>query len=58
VQYGLLTDKVNFISSSVVLDESGEPVLDPLTGEKTRQVTPAELAIDKSVIIADVTVNF
>jgi hypothetical protein len=58
VQYGLLTDKISFNSASAMLDETGAPVLDPLTGEAAVQMTPAELAIDKSVIIADVTVNF
>lgn len=58
VQYGLLTDKISYVSASAMLDETGAPVLDPLTGEAALQMNPAELAIDKSVIIADVTVNF
>ncbi len=46
VQYGMLTDKLTF--NKAVFDEAGE-----MAG-----AIPAELSIDKNVIVAEVTVNF
>jgi hypothetical protein len=61
VQYGLLTDKLTFntVEYSPALDESGNVMYDEF-GNELRVGKPGKgsLAIDKNVIIADVTVNF
>lgn len=62
VQYGMLTDKMSLKTSSAVpaVDGAGAPVLDE-GGNQVMNYVPGpddELSIDKTVIIADVTVNF
>ena len=59
VQYGMLTNKVTFSAAQYALDESGERVVDDLTGMALKtDYVPDELSIFKNVILADVTVNF
>ncbi len=61
VQYGMLTDKMSLNTTTAVpmLDAAGAPVVG-VDGNPVMDLKPGsdELSIDKTVIIADVTVNF